>query len=95
MTLKASESAPLQVYVARSDLRDLERWAQQRGWSKSEAVRAAIRALTRSDERDPLLAGSGMIEGLPADASRAMDRYLDATFVAEKPRRRARKPVRR
>ena len=38
---------------------------------------------------------TGMIEGLPDDASQAIDRYLDETFVAEKPRRRARKPVRR
>jgi hypothetical protein len=40
----------------------------------------------RSDrDADPLLAASGMIDGLPGDLSeRLVDEHLDATFVAER-----------
>jgi hypothetical protein len=94
----------LQVYLEDSDFRALEVWAQQRGWTLSQAVRVALKALTRSgSDEDPLLAASGMIEGLPADLSSRFDSFLQATYVAEpppqyshaKPRRRAKKPVRR
>lgn len=93
-------SRPLQVYLDESEWENLARWARARGWTKSQAVRAAVRALTRSREREPLLAASGMIDGLPADASQDMDRYLSETFVAEKPagyrgRRRAPPRLRR
>lgn len=92
---------PLQVYLDEADLARLERWARERGWTKSQAVRLAIRALTRSSAEDPLLAASGMIDGLPADASQQFDRHLAETFVAEKTARyrtrqhRPRKTVRR
>ena len=94
-------SRPLQVYLDREDLQRLEAWARGRGWGKSQAVRVAIRALTRAPADDPLLELSGDIDGLPEDLSRRFDRYLTETFVAEPPapsrarRRRPASPVRR
>jgi Arc/MetJ family transcription regulator len=93
-------SKPVQVYLDDDDLARLERCSRERGWTKSQVVRAALRALTRTPERDPLLAASGMIDGLPADASERFDDYLNQTYVAERPppygaRRRRAKPVRR
>jgi hypothetical protein len=90
-------SRPLQVYLDDDDLDRLEAWSRERGWTKSQAIRAAVRALVRgsADAGDPLLSASGMIEGLPADASARFDEYLDATFVAERaPRYRATPKVR-
>jgi hypothetical protein len=88
---------PLQVYVDDSDLERLDGWARGRGMTKSEAIRLAIRALTRVRGDDPLLSLSGMVhDRLPADCSEQFDRYLQETFVAESPapyarrRRRAR-----
>jgi hypothetical protein len=92
---------PLQVYLDDKDLDRLEAWALERGWTKSQAVRVAVRALTRKPADDPLLGLSGDIDGLPADLSASFQRYLDETFVAETPapyrtsRRRSAKPVRR
>jgi hypothetical protein len=92
---------PLQVYLDERDLERLDSWARQRGWTKSQAIRAAVRALTRPPGEDPVLELSGDIDGLPADLSRNFDRYLDETFVAEPPapyrasRRRPRTAVRR
>jgi hypothetical protein len=92
---------PLQIYLDDRDLDRLDAWARKRGWTKSQAVRAAIRALTRPPAKDPLLELSGDIDGLPADLSASFDRYLGETYVAESPvpyaarRRRARPPVRR
>lgn len=92
---------PLQVYLADAELKRLDAWSRKRGWTKSQAVRLAIRALTRSGDEDPLLLASGMIDGLPPDCSARFDRYLEETFVAEKPApyrtrgRRPRKTVRR
>lgn len=77
---------PLQVYFDDRDLERLDRWARARGWTKSQAIRAAVRALTRQPAEDPLLDLSGDIDGLPADLSQHFDRYLDETFVAESPR---------
>jgi hypothetical protein len=92
---------PLQVYLDDHDLERLEAWARQRGWTKSQAIRAAVRALTRTPGDDPLLGLSGDIDGLPADLGASFQRYLDETFVAESPtpyrtsRRRSARPVRR
>jgi hypothetical protein len=92
---------PLQVYLEEVDLVRLEAWAAKRSWSKSQAIRAAVRALTRLPDEDPLLELSGDIEGLPEDASTNLQRYLDETYVAEpaatyrQRRRRARPPLRR
>jgi hypothetical protein len=92
---------PLQVYLDDHDLDRLEAWARERGWTKSQAIRVAIRALTRKPADDPLLGLSGDIDGLPADLSANFQRYLEETFVAESPalyrtnRRRSAKPVRR
>ena len=94
-------SRPLQVYLDDADLERLEAWAQARGWTKSQAVRVAVRALTQPRDEDPLLTLSGAIEGLPPDGSAQFDRYLLETYVAERqaphraPRQRTRKAARR
>ena len=94
-------SRPLQVYLDDADLERLDTWARERGWTKSQAIRVAIRALTRVPAEDPLLELSGDIDGLPPDLSARFDHYLGATFVAESPapyrarRSAARKRVRR
>jgi hypothetical protein len=62
-------SRPRRVYVDDADLDRLEAWARERGWTKSQAVRAAVRALTPQPADDPLLQLSGDIDGLPADLS--------------------------
>ncbi|MFQ5665401.1 MAG: hypothetical protein ACE5I7_03125 [Candidatus Binatia bacterium] len=63
----------------------LAAWSQEHGWTKSQAVRAAVRALTRAKDEDALLSLSGVIhDGLPADCSEQFDRYLQETFVAER-----------
>src|SRR5207247_2367323 len=38
---------PLQVYLDERDLKSLEAWARERGWTKSQAIRAAVRAPSR------------------------------------------------
>jgi hypothetical protein len=92
---------PLQVYLDEQDLARLEAWSRERGWTKSQAIRAAVRALTRRPAEDPVLELSGDIDGLPDDLSENFDRYLNETFVAEPPapyrarRRRSRTTVRR
>jgi hypothetical protein len=74
---------PLQVYLDRADLERLEAFARERGWTKSQAVRVAVRALTRRPSSDPVLDLSGDIDSLPPDLSRDFDRYLNETFIAE------------
>lgn len=99
-------SHALQVYLEDPEFEALRSWAGERGWTLSQAVRVAVKALTRPrGEEDPLLAASGMVDGLPADLSERFDHYLGLTFVAEPPGRhgvatkkrgrRASKPVRR
>ena len=88
---------PLQVYLADDDLERLEAFAKERGWTKSQVIRTAIRALTRRPSSDPLLELSGDIDALPPDLSAELDRYLSETFVAEPAAtyRARRKPSRR
>jgi hypothetical protein len=74
---------PIQVYLDEADLARLERWARERGWTKSRAIRLAVRTLTRPAGDDPILGLSGMFEGLPSDVSEHFDRYLSETYVAE------------
>jgi hypothetical protein len=83
--LRPAMKRPLQVYFDDAELSRLEAWAESHGWTKSQAVRAAVRALTSPAERDPLLELSGMVDGLPADLSERFDHHLNATFVAERP----------
>jgi hypothetical protein len=81
-------SRALQVYLDDPEFKALRAWADERGWTLSQAVRVAIKALTRPrEETDPLLAASGMISGLPTDLSERIDDYLGLTFVAEPPSR--------
>ena len=99
-------SHALQVYLEDPDYRALERWAEERGWTLSQTVRVALRALTRTSRppsEDPLLSASGMVDGLPPDLSERFDHELGLTFVAEPPirygtapakKRRTRKRVR-
>ncbi len=82
---------PRQGYMEADDLSRLEAWSRRRGWSKSQTVRAAVRALVRRPDDVPLLAASGMIEGLPPDLSAHVDRYLQETFVAKPPQASPRK----
>ena len=92
---------PLQVYVDDDDLERLEAWARARGWTKSQVVRAAIRALTRAPAEDPILELSGDLDTLPEDAAVNFHKYLNETFVAEPTtryrarRRRTRSTLRR
>lgn len=91
---------PLQVYLDDDDLQRLDAFARDRGWTKSQAIRAAVRALTRRPAEDPLLELSGDLDGLPPDLSERFQHYLNETFVAETPapyraRRRTRPAVRR
>jgi hypothetical protein len=76
---------PLQVYLDDAEMRRLEEWSRARGWTKSQAIRAAVRALTRAPAEDPLLDLIGIFDGLPSDLSANFDQYLNATFVAESP----------
>ena len=91
---------PLQVYLDEQDLVRLEAFARERGWTKSHAIRAAVRELTRPVAGDPLLNLCGDIDGLPPDLSANFHRYLDEPFVAEPTAtcnarsRRPRKPTR-
>jgi hypothetical protein len=73
------------VYLDERDLAALEAWSQKRGWNKSQAVRAAVRALTRSQSDDALLAARGTIDGLPRDLSARFDHYLEETYDAKTP----------
>jgi hypothetical protein len=75
---------PVQVYFEDVEVDQLETWAKSRGWTKSQAIRAAVRALTSAPRQDPLLELSGIVDGLPADLSERFDHYLNATFVAER-----------
>lgn len=72
-------SRRLQVYLDEAELKRLEAFAAARGWTKSQAVRAAIRALTRGPNEDPILELSGDIDGLPPDLS---ERFRAATSAA-------------
>lgn len=74
---------PLQVYLDEDDLARLEAFARARGWTKSQTIRTAIRALTRRPAEDPVLDLSGDVDGLPPDLSENFNRYLNETFVAE------------
>src|SRR5262245_40469242 len=76
---------PVQVYFDDAELSRLESWAKSHGWTKSTAVRAAVRALTCAAKRGPPPDVRGIVDGLPADASEPFDHYLIATFVAERP----------
>ena len=68
-----------------ADLARLDAWSRRRGMTKSQAVRAALRAVMRAEDADPVLGLSGSVQGLPADASADFDRHLQETFVARPP----------
>jgi Ribbon-helix-helix protein, copG family len=70
----------LRVYLDDKDLERLEVWRRERGCTRSQAIRLAVRALTRTPLDDPLLGLSGDIDCLPADLSANFKRYLDLTL---------------
>lgn len=72
----------IQVYLGPADVRHLEAICEERGWTRSETVRVALRGLARH-EGDALSAVSGMVRGLPPDLSERMDAYLEETFEAD------------
>lgn len=82
---------PLQVYLDEEELERLGAWSRQRGWTKSQAVRVAVRALIKPKGLDPLLHASGMIEGLPPKLSAELDRHLNQTYVIKTPPARDRR----
>ncbi len=88
---------PLQVYVDAQDAERLAAWSREHGLTKSQAIRALIRAVTRRGPDDDLLDMSGTIHGLPRDLSERIDRHLEETYRAEAPRAatRRRRPVAR
>jgi hypothetical protein len=92
---------PIQVYLDDHDRERLDAWAKQHGWTKSQAVRQAIRLATKGPAQDPILGLVGMFDGWPKDVSTRVDHYLHQAHVAERKaksaKRRARSgaPVRR
>jgi hypothetical protein len=74
---------PLQVYFPEPELARLEAWARRRGVTKSQAVRAAVRILTRAPEEDPVLGLSGLVDLGPADVSERVDDYLEEAHGGE------------
>jgi hypothetical protein len=78
---------PLQIYLDDDDSARLEEWSRSNGMTKSDAVRLAVRALTRRRTvQDPVMSLSGMLhDDLPADVAERFDRFLQETFVAERP----------
>lgn len=76
---------PIQVYLEDGDFGRLEAWARENHMTKSEALRLAVRALTRRrGGDDPVLSLSGVLEDdLPANVAERFDDYLQETFVGE------------
>jgi hypothetical protein len=70
--------------VAEDELVRLESWSQRRGWTKSQTIRFAIRAITSDGG---IMGASGMIEGLPEDLSENLHAYLAEAHVASPKRR--------
>jgi hypothetical protein len=81
---------PIQVYLDAADLQCLESVSREHGWTKSEAVRIAVRGLARQPGADSLASIRGMVRGLPLDLSARFDTYLEETFDAKKAPRRSR-----
>ena len=82
---------PLQIYLDEQEFAKLEKWSREKGWTKSQAVRVALRALTRDIGEDPLLDLAGIVDGLPENCSERFDSYLKECFVAETPAKYRRK----
>lgn len=78
---------PVQIYFDDADADQLEAWSRRNGMTKSDAVRLAVRALTAPRPTgDPILSLSGMLhDDLAADVAENFDRYLQETFIAERP----------
>lgn len=78
---------PMQVYLDDDDAARLDEWSRAHNLTKSDAVRLAVRALTQQRKvSDPVLSLSGMLhDDLPVDVAERFDRYLQETFVAERP----------
>src|SRR5437763_699692 len=71
-------SKPLQVYLEERELARLAAWARARGWTKSQAIRAAVRALTRSRVLDRFEASPlTLVEFATAEHHRAARVWLE------------------
>jgi hypothetical protein len=75
---------PIQVYLSDLDRERLEAWARAHGWTKSQAIRHAIRIATRTPAQDPILDLIGIFDGWPRDASTRVDHYLNEADRAER-----------
>jgi hypothetical protein len=86
-TLSEFVMKPIQVYLGEDDAARLEAWSRANGMTKSDALRLAVRALTRPRTvQDPVLSLSGILhDDLPPDVAERFNRYLQETFVAERP----------
>jgi len=74
---------PVQVYFPEPEAARLDAWARRRGVTKSDAVRAAVKLLTRSEDDDPVLGLAGLADLGAADLSERVDEYLAGTHVGE------------
>jgi hypothetical protein len=88
----ACMSRRLHVYLEDAEWERLEAWSRERGWTKSQAIRAALGTVMRIDG-DPLLGLSGIVAGLRPDASEKLDTYLEEGFVAARPHPNKRAPA--
>jgi hypothetical protein len=80
----------VQVSLNSFERERLDVWAKAHGWTKSQAVRQAIRLATKRPTDDPILDLIGAFDGFPADASTRVDHYLNQADLAER-RAKARK----
>jgi hypothetical protein len=85
---------PIQVYLSDHDRERLEAWAKQHGWTKSQAVRQAIRLATKSATQDPILDLVGVFDGWPSDVSSRVDHYLNQADLAERKTKSPKRPAR-
>jgi hypothetical protein len=85
---------PIQVYLSDLDCDRLDAWAKEHGWTKSQAVREAIRLATKASVQDPILDLVGIFDGWPRDASSRVDHYLNQADLAERKTKSPSRPAR-
>ena len=85
---------PIQVYLDDHDRERLDAWAKEHGWTKSQAIRQAIRLATKAPAQDPILGLVGIFDGWPRDVSTRVDHYLNQAYGAERKAKSAKRPTR-